>query len=105
LPSPFCAFDTEGYDPWLYPDIYEYQSVVWTNQKISISSVIAVFVASTFSEIIMHLKGEIVEFSVMMTQNTCVGHHGRVKEGLELETMQMYTTMLSYYCVRYYYTL
>jgi hypothetical protein len=26
-------FDTEGYDPGLSLDIYEYQSVAWTNQK------------------------------------------------------------------------
>jgi hypothetical protein len=73
LLSLFCIFDTEDYDPGLSLDIYEYQCVVWTNQKINISSVIAVFAAPTFCETIIHLKGDIVEFTVMTTQDACVG--------------------------------
>jgi hypothetical protein len=57
---PFCIFDIESYDLGLSPHIYAYQSVVWTNQKISILSVIYVFVAPTFGEIIIHPKGEVV---------------------------------------------
>ncbi len=66
-------FDTEGYDPGLSQDIYEYQSGVWTNQKCSIPSVIPVFAAPTFCETIIHPKGEVVELTVMMAQNTGVG--------------------------------
>jgi hypothetical protein len=35
--SPFCLFDTKGYDPGLSRDIYEYKNVVWTHQKCSIA--------------------------------------------------------------------
>jgi hypothetical protein len=60
-------FDTKYYGAWLSLDIYEYQSVVWINQKRSIHSVIPVFVATTFCDTIIHLKGEVVA-----TQNTSV---------------------------------
>jgi hypothetical protein len=45
-------FDTESHNLGLSRDIYEYQSVVWTNQKCSIPSVIPVFAAPTFCETI-----------------------------------------------------
>jgi hypothetical protein len=64
-------FDTEGYDPRLSSDICKYESIVWTNQK-SILSVISMFAAAIFSEIIIHSKGEVVELTVMMAENTCV---------------------------------
>lgn len=70
--SPFCIFDKEGYDPGSSPDINEYQSVVWTNKKKSIPSVISVFAAPTFCETIIHPKGEVVELTVMTAQNTGV---------------------------------
>ena len=65
-------FDTEGYDSGSSPDIYEYHSVVWTNQKRSIPSVIPLFAAPTFCETIKHPKGE-VELTVMTAENTGVG--------------------------------
>jgi hypothetical protein len=46
-------FDIESNDLDLSPDIYEYKSVVWTNQK-RVPSVIAVFAAPTFCETIIH---------------------------------------------------
>jgi hypothetical protein len=49
--------DTEGHDLGLSLDIYEYQNVVWTNQKGSIPSVITVFATLTFCEIIIHPEG------------------------------------------------
>jgi hypothetical protein len=55
----------------LSPDIYKYESVVWTNQK-RVPSVIAVFAAPTFCETIIHPKGEVVELTFMTAQNTCV---------------------------------
>ena len=66
-------FDTEGYDPGSSEDIYEYQSVVWTNHKRSILSIIHVFAAPMFCETIKHPKGEVVELTVMTAENTCVG--------------------------------
>jgi hypothetical protein len=73
LLSPFCMFDTEGYDTGSSPDIYEYHSVVWTNQKRSISSIIHMFAAPTFCETTNHPKGEVVELTVLTAQNTGVG--------------------------------
>jgi hypothetical protein len=61
-------FDPEDYDLGLFPDIYEYQSVVWTNKKRSILSLIHVF--ATFCETIIHPKREVVKLSAMMVQNT-----------------------------------
>jgi hypothetical protein len=52
------------------PDIYEHQSVVWINQKRSVPS--AVFAASMFCEIIIHLKGEVDELTVTTAENTSV---------------------------------
>ena len=65
-------FDTEGYDSGSSPDICGYQSVVWTNQKRSIPSIIHVFAAPTFCETIKHPKGEVVELTVMTVENTGV---------------------------------
>jgi hypothetical protein len=63
---------TKGCDPGLSPNIYKYQSVVWINQKSSIPSVVSGFAAPIFYETIMHPKGEVVEFTIMMAQNTGV---------------------------------
>jgi hypothetical protein len=63
-------------EPLLYAtilDIYEYQSVVRINQRSSIPSVVPVFATPISCETIIHPKGEIVEFTIMMAQNIGVG--------------------------------
>jgi hypothetical protein len=73
LLSPFYKFGTESYDLGLSPDIYEYQSVVLTNQKRSVPLVVLVFATYTFYETIIHPKGVVVELTVMTAQNTVMG--------------------------------
>jgi hypothetical protein len=74
---------------------YEYQSVVWTNQKITIPSVIRVFATPIFCETIIHPKEKVIELIVMMIQNT--GFRltvGEQQEDLELETTQRHNIVL-----------
>jgi hypothetical protein len=49
-------FDTKSYDSGLSSDIYEYESVVWTNHKRSIPSVIPILAVPMFCETIIHSK-------------------------------------------------
>jgi hypothetical protein len=49
LLSPFGMFDTDGYHPGTSPDINEYRSVIWTDQKRSIPTTIIVYVPPTFA--------------------------------------------------------
>jgi hypothetical protein len=71
--SPFCIFDTDGYNPGSSPDVNEYRSIVWTTKETNIPSTIIVYAAPTFSETIMQPEGEVVELTVMSAHNRGVG--------------------------------
>jgi hypothetical protein len=75
LLSPFCMFDTDGYNPGSSPDINN--PLVWTTKARSIPSVIIVHVEPTFCETIVHPKGD-VELTAMSGKGITVQINGVV---------------------------
>ena len=70
LLSPFCMFDKDGHEPGSSPEINQYMSIAWTEQKRSIPSFISVYAAAASCRTTLDsLHEEIVPLSVLTAFN------------------------------------